>query len=335
VKITANNKLDQDPYRIKSIIFSYDRAMQLDANLHSFYLHCTDHELANMTVLYRVSDEKNKAQYMHLADDYPQVRFVQQGDFRDDVINILTTDNARWLSNAYNFFSLIFTISHKNRFFKLFFNRFVRQFLLGFLPYKANQYVLFLVDDNIFIRAFSLRTVIHQLKTQPEALGFSLRLGKNTTYCYALNSAQSIPPFLKLDDNVLVYKWTEAEYDFAYPLEISSSVYRTKQILPLLLRLMFSNPNSLEGAIAAQSFEFKRQYPNLLSFETSVAFCNPINMVQIETRNRAGAQEDYSAQALSEMFEKGQRIDVNHMKNFIPTGCHQEVDLLFTKVPKR
>lgn len=327
----VSNKMEQDQLKIKSIIFSYDRAMQLDANLRSFFIHCTDHELANMTVLYRVSDEKNKTQYLSLAKEYPQVQFIHQNDFRNDVLTWMSSGNSRAVINLYKTFTSLFVLSRNSKFFKLIFNRYVRRFLLNLFPYKKDQFLLFLVDDNIFTRDFSLKTVIHHLQNQPNTLGFSLRLGKNTTYCYALDSVQSIPTFSVLDDNVLLYRWPEGEYDFAYPLEISSSVYRTKQIFPLLLRLMFSNPNTLEGGIAAQAPEFRKKLPYLLTFEISVAFCNPINIVQRVMDNNAGNKSIYSASSLSQLFNSGKRVDVNAFNQFISNGCHQEVDLAFSE----
>ena len=303
--------------------------MQLDANLRSFYIHCKDHELAEMTVLYRVSDERNKVQYLSLAKDYPQVRFVQQDDFRNDVLSWMTANIAKPLVYLYKAFTSLFLFSRQNKYFKVIFNRFLRQFILKLLPYEKNKFILFLVDDNIFIRDFSLKQIIHQLKGHPKALGFSLRLGQNTTYCYTLESDQSLPVFSKLDNDVIMFKWIESEYDFSYPLEVSSSVYRTKQILPLLLRIMFANPNALEGGIANLSQEYMNKYPDLMCFETSVAFCNPVNIVQKVAKNRAGTMSNYSVDTLCQLFDSGKRIDVDAFNNFIPTGCHQEVGLKF------
>ena len=112
------------------------------------------------------------------------------------------------------------------------------------------------MDDNLFVRDFSLSHVVHLLQERPSALGCSLRLGMNTTYCYSHDSAQSLPNFKHLSGGALVYEWVTAEFDFGYPLEISSSVYRAQEIIPFLLGLEFENPNTLEGEMAAQTKRF-------------------------------------------------------------------------------
>ncbi|MBA4319136.1 MAG: hypothetical protein C0412_12115, partial [Flavobacterium sp.] len=192
---------------------------------------------------------------------------------------------------------------------------------------ESGRYLLFFVDDNIFCNDFSISTVIQYLNNHPKSLGFSLRLGQNTKICYAHNSNQSLPSFTPLGDQVQTFNWTISEHDFNYPLEISSSVYRTQQIIPLFLRMFFDNPNALEGVMAAQWQEYIKKFPNLLCFEKSVTFCNPINVVQKMTPNRAGTNNVNTVESLSQSFESGKRVDIVKYNGFIPNGCHQEVEL--------
>jgi hypothetical protein len=314
---------------IIGIIFSYDRAMQLDAVLKSFYTHCIDHEIVKLTVLYKASDEINASQYQELTSEYPKVKFILQTNFRSDVLKWACSSSSRNDVHLYQRFTNIFLRTRKNRFLHILFNQYVRQALLNLFPYEPDRYLLFLVDDNIFVKDFSIENIINSLNDQSKALGFSLRLGKNTTYCYAHSSDQAVPSFFHLSNHVFFFDWTISEHDFNYPLEISSSVYRTKQIIPLLLRLFFENPNSLEGVIASFNRNFSKRYPFLLCFEQSVTFCNPINIVQKVAPNRVGANENYTAELLSQNFHSGKRVDISKYDGFIPTGCHQEVELFF------
>jgi hypothetical protein len=316
---------------LTGIIFSYDRAMQLDGLLRSFYLHCLDPHLVELTVLYKVSDEHNQAQYLTLIHDYPQVSFVLQNNFYTDVIDLLTKRTSNQSSNSRSsLISFVYHFSTKYNRLRIFDTRFV-QWLLSKLLVKnySYRYILFLVDDAIFTYDFSLQSVITQLQNHPKALGFSLRLGKNTTYCYSLQTNQVLPEFESVSEKILKFNWTTAELDFNYPLEVSSSMYRTKHILQLLFGEPFGNPNGFEGVIASQASQFLKTSPNLLCLENSVAFCNPINMVQKEIKNRAGTSISYSAQSLSQFFDDGKRIDVKAYNQFIANGCHQEVDLKF------
>ncbi len=185
--------------------------------------------------------------------------------------------------------------------------------------------VMFLVDDTLFVQPFSVAAALAELDRHPDALGFSLRLGHNTTYCYPLDRPQRTPAFEKPAAGVLKFQWTSGEHDFAYPLEVSSSIYRAEDIGPLLAWLPFRHPNSLEGALAPQAQLYRDARPSLLCFERSVAFAAPINRVQSTHANRAAADDARSPSALLRAFQQGQRIDVAAYAGFVPSACHQEI----------
>ena len=193
----------------------------------------------------------------------------------------------------------------------------------------GHPYILFLVDDNLFVRDFVLEHAVESLKNQPGALGFSLRLGENTTYCYMLNREQKLPAFTTLEHNVLWHEWVDAACDFGYPLEVSSSLYRTKDLLPLLHKIDFRNPNTLELLLDANKTLYAHVRSRLLCFQKSVAFCNPLNIVQTMWINRAGSREQYTAEKLSSLFDQGLRIDVEALADFVPAACHQEIEFQF------
>lgn len=194
----------------------------------------------------------------------------------------------------------------------------------------GSENVMFAVDDNLFIRDFTLAEVIKSLQQQKHALGFSLRLGHNTTYCYPLNAAQTLPTFNTITGRVMAFDWTKGEGDFNYPMEVSSSVYRTSVLLPLLQKIQFKNPNTLEGELAACT-TLLTERPQLLCFEQSHAFCNPVNMVQSICKNRTGGLAEYSPEKLAQLFREGKRLNVEAYKNMTPTGCHQDVPLYFNQ----
>ncbi len=265
------------------LIFSKDRAMQLHATIESLCLHCTDFERAVTSVLYKVTDDRHARQYDMLQEAFSDVSFVQEVDFRAQVLDIIA-----------NF-----------------------------------SHVLFLVDDNLFARDFHFLRTIGHLEQLPEAVGFSLRLGFNTEYCYAHNAAQPLPSFISVSDGVLQFDWTSAKYDFGYPLELSSSVYRVSDMLELFSTFAFDNPNTLEAGMAARAESYAASKPRLLCFERSVTFCNPVNVVQSAFANRAGRNVAYTADCLADAFDRGRRINVERYAGFTPNACHQEVELHF------
>jgi len=269
------------------LIFSKDRAMQLQAVIDSFFLHCGDSDRLKLFILYKTTNDLHRRQYEKLIDKYPNISFIKETDFREQVLTVL----------------------------------------------KGFEYVLFLVDDNLFVRDFCLADIIKNLKTNPDAIGFSLRLGRNTNYCYPRDTGQSLPAFEQLDDGILRYDWTRAEIDFGYPLELSSSAYRTRDIAALLERFVFDNPNILEELMAANAGLYAQTHRNLLCYDSSVAFCNPVNKVQNIYNNRTGTDHRYTLDNLADMFEKGVRIAVERYSGFVPNACHQETELYFKDLP--
>jgi hypothetical protein len=264
---------------MKTIIFSKNRAMQLDLCLHSISYFC-DTSL-DIDVIYKTTTYAHEDSYEALKYIYSNVSFHKDKDFKSTLLDV---------------------IGNKNN-------------------------ILFLVDDNVFVNNFSVKTINNLLETNLHTLGFSLRLGRNTTMCYPLSRSQALPQFYRITDDSLMYRWVNADYDFGYPLELSSSVYRVKDILPILQNCEYNTPNTLEAILDLNKNYFREEKNLLLCYEQSVAFCNPINRVQTFNNNKAGINPEYSSDSLLTKFEKHGRIAIEPFENFVPTGAHQEVEI--------
>ncbi len=192
---------------------------------------------------------------------------------------------------------------------------------------KSKTYVLFVVDDSIFTNPYSLRDICFAMDIFQGAVGFSLRLGKNTEHCYPIEMKNDIPDFQSLGNEVCAFNWTSVgNGDFGYPLELSSSFYRMKDINIMLENCQYNTPNSLEWALS-QNLVLVKDLPFLLSYEKSVAFSNPINKVQKENNNRVGINPDFIPEKLLEIYLRGGRIKHENFSGFISNGCHQEVEM--------
>jgi FkbM family methyltransferase len=266
-----------------AIIFSKDRAMQLDGSLRSFFLHCKDHQGTHLKVLYTTSSELHERQYTALREEYCDVQFICEKQFKEDLLTALS-------------------------------------------PY---DYALFLVDDNIFAGDLSINEATAALAEADNALGISLRLGRNTTFSYMPGKQQPLPVFEQRRSGLLSFDWTSAELDFGYPLELSSSIYRTADLLPLFKDWDFTNPNTLELQMDLHKSVFQNSRNALLCFPVSRCFCNPVNMVQTVWANRAGNTGAYTSEKLRELFGRGLRIDVRRFSDYVSTSCHEEVDFAF------
>jgi hypothetical protein len=131
--------------------------------------------------------------------------------------------------------------------------------------------------------------------------------------------------------DVRIFDWTAAQQDFAYWLEVSSSVFRIEEMVSLIEGLSFSNPNTMEPWMYANQQRFRAKSPCLLCYARSVAFCSPVNKVQTVFANRVGARPEYSTDHLVELYDQGYRIQIEAYDGFVPCSVQQEVELVFEK----
>ncbi|MEK0337142.1 MAG: hypothetical protein QQN41_06895 [Nitrosopumilus sp.] len=203
---------------------------------------------------------------------------------------------------------------------------------------KKYEYVLLQVDDTIFTNSFLLSEVRSALQENSDALGFSLRLGSNTTYCYNHKSNQRVPEFLQITDTIVKYQWSGAQLDFGYPLEVSSSVYRTRDVMPIWLKNVNVNVphvvNYIEDVMNRIRGKFANAFPYLLCYKQSVAFSNPMNGVSTLPKNwniPVWGDERFSVDTLMKAFDLGYKMNVSKLVGFTTNSCHQEVELEFIK----
>ncbi|MFQ6609676.1 MAG: hypothetical protein ACE5D7_02630, partial [Fidelibacterota bacterium] len=243
---------------ITLLIFSYNRAMQLDAVLRSLLRHCQDVSHAGVHVLYK-ADDRHMGSYQQLRRDYSQyswIHFIKENTFHQDLIQCM----------------------------------------------DDSENILFLVDDNLFTRDFKLHHYVEALQSRERVIGVSLRLGRNTTYCYPLDQKQSIPIFTPLiQGDLFFYSWSGCDHDYGYPLEVSSSIYRVTDIQTILGQNPVQNPNHFETLLSEHANQIKDRYPELICPRQSITFCIPVNKVQsVIKENRAGEKYAYSSDELLE-----------------------------------
>lgn len=198
------------------------------------------------------------------------------------------------------------------------------------------EHVLFVVDDTIFVRDFRVDDLLAALGEFPEAIGFSLRLGEHTVYCYPTASEQHVPRMTSLSVAerpwCRSWTWAHAEGDFGYPLEVSSSLYRADDVLRALRSDTFANPNALELALANAVHRFAEIRPVLLcAAPHSLAFSLPLNRVQTTHANRASESTALNAEALLEVWQRGARVNVAAYAAYTPRSCHEEAPLFLVE----
>jgi hypothetical protein len=306
------------------IVFSKDRAFQLEACLRSLLAQCADASQVPIRVLWTASTDKHERAYAILRESYaawPNLLFVRESKFRVDFLALLgglaPSSFGAWILRTVEKLPASWL------------KKIARPLTASLL--RAPSAVLYVVDDSIFLRPFHFRECAKLLLAKPEALAFSLRLGRGLTRFYMGDRDQVVPELALVGTHpdVVQFRWAEADGDFSYPLEVSSSLLKSEVILSRLLRKEWRTPNTLEMALANMSGRYKREYPMLLTFGEPRAVSVPLNMVQKDfTDNRHGGQERYHPDSLCALFLEGLRADLSGLDRIKPTSVHAEIELL-------
>lgn len=231
------------------IVFSKDRAMQLELFLRSFAIYVYNFHRYKINVLYTYSNKSYKEGYDKLIKEIGvnipyfyqaaycmSIKFILENDFRKNVIELVN-------------------------------------------PNK--KYTVFFVDDDIFKNQVDFYDrQMDIFNNDPKILCRSLRLHPNLTYCYTQKTKMRKPEFLA--DNV--FYWKKTDIDYGYPMSVDGHIFRTKEIFPLIKKIDFINPNTFEGYMAVNPLTL----PKMICYDTSIIVNNPVNMVQTNNENYHG-----------------------------------------------
>jgi len=280
---------------IDVIIFSKDRAAQLDLLLYSLEVNDGRGIFNEPKVLYRISNDTyaegyDRVEVYNLAiPPGPLLRgvwgahFQKEGDFRFDVIEAVK---------------------------------------------QCGPLFCFMVDDQILYRRPGLvyETIKRDMDIHPQAACFSLRLGENTNWQYQSQMHLRKPTFKPTEQGALLWnRNTCLQYtNYNYPLSVDGHIFRRDEILQLLEQIQFEQPNQLEARL--QQF-VNRMGPLMLCPPQSVLVNAAINRVQDIFQNRVGNKPEYKADAMNCRFLQNDRLslDKTDLSNIV--GCHQEIDL--------
>ena len=129
------------------------------------------------------------------------------------------------------------------------------------------------------------------------------------------------------------WNWPTAEYDFAYPLELSSSVYDLSVIKQTIINSKYYNPNTLESVLNDSKHTFITSHPKLMSYNNSRAVCIPLNLTQnVYVNNKHGNNSKYTIDNLKTLFSNGYIMNIKPLfHKFTPTGAHQVIYPKFIK----
>ncbi|QQR49642.1 hypothetical protein IPF37_02255 [bacterium] len=260
------------------IIFSYDRPLQLRAYLESLEKRVCG--LNKTYVLYRASDQLFAQAYDELVALYPTTNFVCQVVEPGAVANIKPQ---------------LSTIFEKSQ----------------------ASYFMFGVDDIVVTEEVDVQDCVRAMDDYG-AYSFYLRLGKNITQCYTLSVHEDFanPPLLEVERGLFMWTVNQSLYDWNYPNSLDMSIFRKKEVLPVIAAIDYVTPNQLDAAWARCTDPSWKG----ICYEHSKMVNIPLNLVQ-ETQGMRNMQF-FSTKELLDDFVIGFKIDIDDLYKFNNNSPH-------------
>lgn len=233
---------------INTIIFSKDRACQLELLLRSLKRNFVEWEHANVSIVYKVSGEGTLDNplyqgYMKCKELHPEFLYLPEEmceSFKDATLS-------------------------------------------GINP--ENPLTMFLVDDDVFKDRFSLLDPEFQkFAVDQDILTLSLRLYPGVDYCYPIARNVRVPVIN--EDGT--WKWNGEDGDWGYPMSVDGNVFSTPLIRYIVENLPFKNPNTFESAMAVNTQVVASMPNMICYKDNSKLLNVPANIVQNTFANRVG-----------------------------------------------
>ncbi len=249
---------------LQIIIFSFNRAMQLDTLLTSLKEMWLQ-PAYSVEVLYNTSTKDFEKGYEILKRKYADVSFSRECKAKQEY-SISDYMNLRNMVHLYRYPSLRRPRTD------------FRKRLISMLENNSSRYIMFMTDDAIFINKVSVsQKIMDWIASSPFQNQFSLRLG---------NGMNEEPANVKRDDMGLLWNTYDVPQNnnWGYHFSVDAHIYSKELIIKLFKKYVFTNPNSLEGYICEQIRRHK-WLTNGRSPLSSKLLSFPINMVQTFSDN--------------------------------------------------
>jgi hypothetical protein len=263
---------------IATLIFSRDRAMQLDLLLRSLAVNGRG-VFAPIYVLYHATTSEHAESYRVCGTEHPSTTLI--------------ADSPSSLR------------------------------LAGRLTERAD-WACCLTDDSVLYLPLS-STLPHE-GVAPDVLCLSLRLGRNTMFCYPHNRTHPLPAF-EQRGTLLVWDWTRASGDFGYPGSLDGHVFRGATLRAALYDCLPSaSPNQIEDHLV-RAVDGDRRL--MACYQHSHLVGLPINVVNRTHANRNSQSHHYPVASLLQRYLAGERINQDALDFSDVRGAHQEIRLAF------
>lgn len=271
---------------VQTIIFSLDRAIQLELLLKSIVDHDRE-QFLDVAILFSYTSASHEESYQVLMDRYPQFQWVAEERFHRKKIGPLA--NTYW-HNYYWWLRYKYSRNVSSNF---------RKQLIGTMRSNKKDMVMFLTDDSMFYRDIKVPFYpIEQIRKKPKNCSFSLRHGTNIAGGN-FGTAGELLYWSRFDEH--------EHPEWSFPFSVDGHIYSKKFLLEVFSKVWFKNPNTLEGNIACYVRE-RELLQSLFANTESCLVGFELNRVQnISNNNNLNISNQY----LNYLFNKGYRMKIS------------------------
>jgi len=273
---------------IQVVIFSFNRALQLDSLIESI-LRYDNSKSFETIVLYSYSSNVYKKSYDLLKKKYPSIVWKEENTEKIQKLNF--DFNYFHLHNWYWWLKYPMLRMKKSNF---------KRLLLKTIEESKHDFLMFLTDDSLFYREIIIpQESIQRMIDTSGKTSLSLRHGVNLKGGVYTIEKDVIQWDIKDNDE---------KTDWGYPFSVDGHIYLKNKILPALKKTIFNNPNTLESNLC--SHVKKRQlFPYLIANRESCLIGFELNRVQDVFPNN---HLNISSEILNNYFLNNYSLDIDY-----------------------
>lgn len=244
-------------------------------------------------------------------------------EWREQQVNIIYTSSNEKYNNGYELVKKLhpeFNWVRETNF---------RQDTINCFNSFRRPYTAFMVDDDVFIDYFSLKSDEFKLfQSNPSIICVSPRMAPYITYCYPAICDSPPPSFSSNGPRVWNWKASHLRGDWCYPSSVACHhIFRSEDLEQPINNIPFKFANSFEGNCLLGHIDnvIGPKRPLMVCFATAKCICSENNRVQTENQNRN--ENSHPISYLNDMLLNGSRLcpDINHQ--MIINACHWPVQM--------
>jgi hypothetical protein len=274
------------------VIFSYNRAMQLDFLLKSIIgrVKFPDYKIS---VIYHTSGAHRDG-YLKIKNKYKHLTNISFLERKNQIFNIKSYFKTFYsLKNLKLFLRHSYLLNKSSDNFK--------SLLENLLKNTDCEFVMFNTDDGCFFDDVVIpKEIFNLISSKPLQTSYRLYVGENL---------DGFPDYIKHKRSYNIWNYYESDsYNhWTYPFSVDGTIYHTKCILGILRNVPYHNPVTLEGYVVGYVKD-KKVLETGLGPKTSTLVCTKLNRVSTCTLNPT---INISTEFLNSKYLEGYELEID------------------------